>query len=110
MATITLLGGKVELTLGWSETNRVESALEREVCPSCGSPYCCFSCDGSQGSDENSAYDEEDVADRLKFNGGLDTLEGILLAAACEGLIAESEDPKWNRIIETVLDAMGNNV
>ena len=114
MKTITLLNGKIELTFGQAgEAGKVASGLEREICPLCGSPDCCFSCDGSKAeyedAEEPKPQSEEEVAERLKFNGGLDGLESMFLAAACAGLIPQSEDPRWNDIIETTLDALGNN-
>ena len=99
---ITLHNGTIHINCG-----EITSDLEREVCPACGQELCCFNCDGSQSG----AYESEgEVADRLRFNGALDALESMLFAAAMGGFITTSEDPKWNKIIDTVLDAIGNNL
>ena len=113
MKTITLLHGTIELSFGPEEGGSIVTGLERETCPICNLPDCCFSCDMSKAEHEDAEepkpQSEDEVAERLKFNGGLDALESMLLAAACAGLLATSEDPRWNEIIQTTMDALGNN-
>lgn len=85
---------------------QVASSLERETCPSCGQADCCFSCDGSQGADENN--DEEDVSGRLMYNGVLDAIESLALAHAIAGI--DVTDARYTEGLRTTLEAAGNNL
>lgn len=108
MKTIKLPVCNIELTLTGDEGGSITSELEREVCPSCGQADCCFSCDGSQGADENNKETEAEVASRLKYNGALDGIEAMILAHASAGIDVAS--PAYLYGIETAIDAAGNNL
>ncbi len=86
----------------------IESGLPREVCPSCSEPDCNCSCDGSQGADDNNDESEDDVLGRLQYNAVLDAVESIVLAHAAGGI--KVDDPKYVEGIETMLEAVGNNL
>jgi hypothetical protein len=87
---------------------QVVSSLARAICPSCANSDCCFSCDGSQGADDNNEETEEDVANRLTYNGVMDAIESLVLAHACAGINVTS--PKYIEGIITTIDAAGNEL
>jgi hypothetical protein len=76
-----------------------ESDLVRTTCPFCGDQLCIFDCDQSQAEGSS-----EEVQARLEFNAGLDMLESLILAHACEGV--NVEDERYRNGIRAVLDAM----
>lgn len=107
---LTFLNGKIQINLADDGGASINTDIDRMVCPSCGCADCVFSCDGSQGADENNGEDEEDVADRVGYNGALDGLESFLMALVASGVINQSEDPRVNEAIQTTLDAFENHI
>ena len=81
---------------------QITSGLNRETCPSCGLPDCCFSCDGSQSGEY-----EDTAAGRLAFNGLVDGIESLVLAHACAGI--DVSEPRYVEGIKTTLNAAANN-
>lgn len=74
----------------------------RLPCNHCGQSGCHHDCDGSQGADE----EHEDDSSRDEFNAAIDGMERMILACACAGI--DIQTPKFGYIIETVVDAIGN--
>jgi hypothetical protein len=110
MKEITFLDGTIRIK-SFGKGGRIETDLERETCPFCGSSDCCFSCDGSVShfeKEEDKTESEEEVATRIKFNGALDGIESLLLSL-CSADLLKSEDPKVNEALQTTLDAIANN-
>lgn len=79
------------------------TSVERATCPFCGLPDCCFNCDESQESG-----DEEEVASRLAYNGGLDGIEALILAHAASGAI--SDIGHYDNGVQTALEGLANNL
>lgn len=104
MRTILLPCCGIELTLTGDGGGSITSELEREECPSCGKKDCCFSCNGSQGADDQ----EEDVLGRLQYNGALDGIEAMILAHANAGIDVQSA--AYLEGMETAVQAAANNL
>jgi len=81
--------------------------LARETCPSCGERFCQFSCDGSQGADENNTEDENEVLARIQWNAAADGIESLVLALACVGVDVESK--KFQDSVTAAIDGISNN-
>ncbi|MCE9554679.1 MAG: hypothetical protein K8T91_15085 [Planctomycetes bacterium] len=108
--TIPLDAFGIKITLAGNQ-GTIRSDLERQVCPFCGLPDCCYHCDeaaaGGFGKEaEKIAESEAEIVDRLKFNGALDAVESLVLARACAGIDVNS--PAYLEGIETAINALGN--
>jgi len=91
----------------------IESGLEREKCPHCGSPDCCYDCDMSvaemrDGKSKLQGDPEHEVAGRLMFNGAMDGIESLVLACACAGIDVESN--AFVEAVETSVQGAANNL
>lgn len=104
---LVVLGRLLKVTVV-GKSGKIESNLESETCPSCGNADCNIDCDGSQGADEHNEESEDDVRDRLKYNGFLTALEAIVLAHACAGVDVEAK--QYIEGLETALEGASNNL
>ena len=88
----TFLGGKIVVTM-LPGKGSVTWDIERPTCPSCNEIQCCLMCDGSQGADENNEEEEEDVMNRLLYNGALDGIETLIHCLVASGAAGGGGSP-----------------
>ena len=97
--TFNCFEGQVRLTINPGGVVGLESGLPQCTCPSCDTPDCNRSCDGSQGADDELEEDDDLVA-RHAFNACIDGIESLLVALAGQNVIT-----KENRsLIETAIN------
>lgn len=76
----------------------IHSVLPRIECPECHQHKC--NCD--QHKDE--------INERVHYNGALEGMERLLLALCSLGVIDRSEDAVINEALQTVIDALDNEL
>ena len=102
MQTIEVLDGKITVKFFPSTHSGAVTDTLHEECPFCSQPMCAFSCDQSK-----SDGDEDEVMERLTFNGAVDGLSSLLLAMVCRDL--DITDKGFQGALQDALDACGNN-
>lgn len=107
------IGEDIVIHLGYDNSKcEIESYIERESCCHCGIPDCCYRCDMSIANMQNPVSKlhgdpENEVAQRLMFNGALDGIESLILSCAVAGIDVESV--AFQEALETSLESIGNN-
>ena len=112
ISRLNTIHGELHLTVN-DKSGTIESHLERDACPFCGSAECNFDCDYSaaeflDGDSINNSESEDDVKERLQHNAYLDALESIVLAHACAGI--DVTDQRYVEGLNSALEAAGNNL
>lgn len=77
------------------------NGFERRLCPSCGTEFCNWSCDGSQGADPSNK--ETEPMERIQYNTILQSVERLLVEMAAGGLITPNNRLALESCVQKVI-------